>query len=414
MIKLIHTSDWHLGKKLFKQSRKEEMDYFLKWLLKTIETKGIDILLISGDIFDTVSPSHDAIDFFYKALDTISKTNASIFVIAGNHDSGVFLNAPRPFLKNKDIHIVGHIQDFENQNSDYIFTYEKKGQKLELFLLPFFRSSEILKLGQNLLQNQMNKEELEDLLVNDTQKFVELTLKIIFSNTKEDCPRLLMAHHQFGSFSFTGSEIPVGVAGINSIPTSLVKDFDYVALGHIHKRQVISKDNPSILYSGSPIPFRFSEGNKKSVEILEVKDNKITHFPEKIEGIKYLHTLKLEADSFLAKANSFLKNNPKNGYLQLIILEGHLSSENLNWFIIECSKHEIEIINVQNQNSKIEILNKDLNDQTDIYDLNMLFEDFYKIKFPEEESIDKNLKEDFFSLIHNIEDSSDENIKTVD
>ena len=95
-MKLLHTSDWHLGRMLYRQKRYEEFSLFLDWLLATIEEQQIDILLVSGDIFDTTTPSNMAQKLYYNFLSRLSATSChSTVIIGGNHDSPTFLNAPK-------------------------------------------------------------------------------------------------------------------------------------------------------------------------------------------------------------------------------------------------------------------------------------------------------------------------------
>ncbi|HKM07758.1 MAG TPA: exonuclease subunit SbcD, partial [Sphaerochaeta sp.] len=107
-MKLLHTSDWHLGRMLYRQKRYEEFSLFLDWLLATIEEQQIDILLVSGDIFDTTTPSNMAQKLYYNFLSRLSATSChSTVIIGGNHDSPTFLNAPKALLQAFNVHVIG-------------------------------------------------------------------------------------------------------------------------------------------------------------------------------------------------------------------------------------------------------------------------------------------------------------------
>lgn len=110
-MRLLHTSDWHLGKKLADRPRKEVFVQFLNWLLKVLKEEKIDLLLIAGDVFDGTMPSHEAQELYYEFLARAVKTGCrNIVVIAGNHDSASFLEAPEHLLKFLNIYVVGEAE----------------------------------------------------------------------------------------------------------------------------------------------------------------------------------------------------------------------------------------------------------------------------------------------------------------
>jgi len=107
-MKILHTSDWHLGRSLYGKKRYDEFSAFLDWLAETIEEQGIDALLIAGDVFDTSTPSNRAQALYYRFLCRVATSCCRhVVVIAGNHDSPSFLNAPRELLRALDVHVVG-------------------------------------------------------------------------------------------------------------------------------------------------------------------------------------------------------------------------------------------------------------------------------------------------------------------
>ena len=107
-MKILHTSDWHIGSTFYGKKRYEEFSLFFAWLLETINTEKIDVLLVSGDIFDTALPSNTAQQIYYSFLISLRQSCCRHAVITGgNHDSPSFLNAPKQLLKTLDIHVVG-------------------------------------------------------------------------------------------------------------------------------------------------------------------------------------------------------------------------------------------------------------------------------------------------------------------
>ena len=105
---LLHTSDWHLGRTLYGRKRHEEFAAFLDWLAETIERHAVDVLLVAGDVFDTSAPGPRVQALYYRFLCRVAASRCRhAVVIAGNHDSPAFLDAPRELLKALDVHVVG-------------------------------------------------------------------------------------------------------------------------------------------------------------------------------------------------------------------------------------------------------------------------------------------------------------------
>ena len=107
-MKILHTSDWHIGRTLYGRKRYEEFEAFLTWLAETIQKNEIDALLVAGDVFDTSAPSNRAQELYYRFLCRVAASSCRhVVVVAGNHDSPSFLNAPKELLKALDVHVVG-------------------------------------------------------------------------------------------------------------------------------------------------------------------------------------------------------------------------------------------------------------------------------------------------------------------
>ena len=106
-MKVLHTSDWHLGRTLCGRKRYREFESFLDWLVKTIQQEQVDVLLIAGDVFDTCAPSHRAQELYYRFLCHVAASSCRhIVIIAGNHDSPSFLNAPKALLRVLNVHLT--------------------------------------------------------------------------------------------------------------------------------------------------------------------------------------------------------------------------------------------------------------------------------------------------------------------
>lgn len=276
MIKILHTSDWHLGKKLYKKERWPEQLQFLDWLIETIKIENINILIIAGDIFDTSMPPTYALKGlfnFYKELETIGHLK-KVIVIGGNHDSGKLIEAPIPLLGEK-FEILGRPQapfQGEDQNQDtwsaqHKVTYQKNNEStpISFALFPFFRASDILTA-----QARESALAPDEILLNSIRQWLDQW------HLNPEHYNIFVGHHLFGSFLESGSEQGVGLSGLASLPLNLFEDWDLLCLGHIHKPQCLKKERPLAFYSGSPIPMRFSEKEQKSVLIYDIDEKSIT------------------------------------------------------------------------------------------------------------------------------------------
>ena len=268
-MKILHTADWHLGHRLHEQSQVEEQTLFLQWIEQYIIDNDIDVLLISGDIFDTGSPSNQSLEMYYSFLVQLKATNCSSIVITGgNHDSAGTLNAPKHLLDALSIKVVGKATE---HIEDEVFEVEVNGEKVIIGAVPYLRDVDIRKAVAGESFDELS-DKYKTALINHYESSAE-QCKLI--NTT-DAPVIAMGHlfATGGSVSDSEQNIYVGTLGhigAKDFPTY----FDYIALGHLHRPQIIG-GNDSIRYSGSPHILSFSEINyNKKIITLTLKDNKI-------------------------------------------------------------------------------------------------------------------------------------------
>ena len=270
-MKILHTADWHLGHRLHENSQLEEQTLFLKWIENYVNDEKIDVLLISGDIFDSASPSNQSMKMYYNFLMKLNRTACkSVIITGGNHDSAGILNAPKELLDALSIKVVGKATE---SIKDEVFEIEVAAEKVIIAAVPYLRDGDI--------RRAVAGESFEDLtdkyktaLINHYQ-LAAAQCKLI--NIK-DVPVIAMGHLFAigGSISDSEQNIYVGTLGhigAADFPTY----FDYIALGHLHRPQVIG-GNEKVRYSGSPHILSFSEVNyDKKVLVLMVEENKITN-----------------------------------------------------------------------------------------------------------------------------------------
>ena len=292
-MKIIHTADWHIGQRLHERSRLGEHEQFLDWLLETIQKRKVDLLLVSGDIFDTSLPSAEATNLYYRFLYRLfDKTDAYAVVIAGNHDSARHLEAPREFLKMGRIHVVG----LATEARECVFSFPPDNPQVAVAAVPY--------LLENDLQHLSYETET------DRNERYREWLKAFYA----DCvacmptglPKILMGHLFVQGGKISDSERNIQIGGATAIHASDFPDgVNYIALGHLHRPQAIKGAAYPIRYSGSPIPLRFNESNyRKAVYLLDLSDDGTLVLDETIEipVFKELRTVEGDEGSILWEA----------------------------------------------------------------------------------------------------------------
>jgi DNA repair protein SbcD/Mre11 len=269
-MKILHTSDWHLGSSLYGNKRYEEFEVFLDWLARLVQDEQIDVLLIAGDIFDTSTPSNRAQGLYYKFLNVVTAIpGLHVVIIAGNHDSPSLINAPKELLKRLRIHVFGAIPD--NPENEILEINDDKGQpSLIVCAVPYLRDRDI-----RLSEPGESIEDKTRKLENGVQDYYRQIVRIAKARQVElggHIPIVAMGHlFVSGGKTVDGDgvrELYVGnLARIRA--ENLCDGIDYLALGHLHVPQVISGNN-SIRYCGSPIALGFGDANQqKEVVVID-------------------------------------------------------------------------------------------------------------------------------------------------
>lgn len=256
-MRLIHTSDWHLGQTLHGQDRDYEHVQFLAWLLDQLVVHGADALLIAGDIFDTVNPPLKAqerlYEFIVRAHEKLPKLD--IVMIAGNHDSGGRIELPGPLMKRLNAHAIGRITWIEDDRLDHdrllVPLHDAQGAVAAWCLtLPFLRPAEVT-----------GGETGDDYLAGIRQVHERL-IAAAQTLRRPDQALVAMSHaHMAGGAVSEESERNIVIGNAEALPASLFPEsVAYVALGHLHKPQQVA-GQARIRYSGSPLPLSFAEVN---------------------------------------------------------------------------------------------------------------------------------------------------------
>jgi len=376
-MKILHTSDWHIGQIFKGESREEEHRKFFEWLRNVIEKENIDILIVAGDIFDVTNPSNSALKLYYDFLFSLKELNLKkVIIIGGNHDGISTLQTPKNILKFLDIEVISGEKE-ELQNYENIFNIE---DEVLICAVPFLRD--------NIVRNSIEKEDVLDIEQSLKEGIINY-YNTIFKKAKEinsDIPIIATGHFTILGSSISDSEREIYIGKLKGIEKNSFDMFDYVAMGHLHKFQKISK---KIYYSGSPIPLSFSESNQeKKVIIFDTHSKTITQkiIPTfrnlyRIKGdfnyvIEEIKNIKEEMPPFIevTLTDEFLTNidEIKNIEAQAKILQINYDKENQD-----------EIINIQNLEEQITPLKvfEEIIEQTNYKEnKNILIDIFKKIE----------------------------------
>lgn len=279
-MRIIHTSDWHIGRTLGGYSLLKDQAYFLKQLSDFIKSENVDLLLISGDLYHYALPSSESVQLVNRFLThIIQETGVKVFIIAGNHDQPERLEFGKDLLKDAGLYIQGSfdkgVQTVYLQEGDF---------SVGITMLPYFQPSTA-------------REHFHNPEIRLFQDAAQAFCNQIKERQKKADRRILMAHGFFWSVSesgraiFSESERSIGQADL--VDVSLFDDFDYIALGHLHAPQRVKE---GVYYSGSPLKYSVQEaGNDKSIQLIDISKEKISVKPV---SLKPLHDVRVVSGSF--------------------------------------------------------------------------------------------------------------------
>lgn len=301
-MKILHTSDLHIGKYIGTYDLKEDTEYVLNQVVDTAIRERVEVVLISGDVFDRPNPSEEAIKMYVSFLKALLDKNIKVITISGNHDSGIRLSAY------KDILGKGYFVEGEFNSPMRKVSLNDEYGPVNFYMLPFFTPF-IVKSNLKLEKGLENYDLAMDEIIK--RENIDISQR-----------NIILAHQFVAGFKFGGSEEDFSysngdeknVAGVGIISLDKFQNFDYVALGHIHKPQKISRE--TIRYSGSLLKYKTSEidGPDKSVVIIDLKEK--GNIEVKLDPIKPLHPF-VKIEGLLSELTN--TNPNENDYVYLIV-----------------------------------------------------------------------------------------------
>ncbi|WP_194852019.1 exonuclease SbcCD subunit D C-terminal domain-containing protein [Nonlabens antarcticus] len=337
-MKILHTADWHIGKKLYKKDLYQDFDLFIEWLCSLVKTERIEVILVSGDIYDISNPSSEARSQYYRTLLALRDLKCKIIITGGNHDSPSVLNAPKEILKQLDIDVIGGLPE---QINDTLIPIKNELGKVEAVVaaIPFIRDADLRNMG--------DAHDYDSRLI-----AIREGITAVFKEASDLCalhyegiPAIAMGHLYAAGVSTSESEREIQIGNLASFEADNFGDyFSYVALGHIHKPQQLTTSIPTY-YSGSPLPLSFSESQDlKRVLIFDLEDHAVTSV--EIPVFRKLIRIKGELEHIKQKLQSLEVQTGLNSFIE-IELQSVQHDANLIYELdqlvsqFECSGYEI-------------------------------------------------------------------------
>jgi exonuclease SbcD len=266
-MKILHTSDWHLGQHFMGKSRRDEHKAFIDWLLALVDKESIDAVIIAGDVFDTGSPPSYAREMYHQLVLDMKARQCQLVIVAGNHDSVSMLNESKSLLAYLDTQVASQA-NLEEIDSHVIALKNKEGDVAAwVCAVPYLRPKDVMQsvAGQS---EQEKKLGLLQMIGDFYQRVYDAACEKNKS-LKTPVPIIGTGHLTAVGGQVSESVRDLYVGTLEALPTSVFPAFDYLALGHIHRAQPISKSG-RFRYSGSPIPLSFDElGRDKTVVIVD-------------------------------------------------------------------------------------------------------------------------------------------------
>jgi exonuclease SbcD len=383
------------------KSRVEEHEAFLSWLIDILNEKEIEVLLVSGDIFDTGTPPNYALELYYNFLKQLSqiKTLSTTIITAGNHDSVSTLKAPKQLLEALNVHVV--VNGDEDENIIIPIKeplVENVETKAIVCAVPFLRDSVI-------------RQSLGGETVSDKEKLANDGIKSYYENAykkaKEldsNVPIIAMGHLTTVGSRTSESERDIYIGGTLDIGGDYLGNlFEYVALGHLHINQTVGNDH--VRYSGSPIPLSFSESkNIQKVNLVTI-DHEVEVEELKIPLMRKLQVIKGDLES--------IKDELKNVEDKTTWIEVHIKDDNpmfANTEIRELATNlELTILAVKIEKSEKQLRAKELKAiSLDELSVNDVFEKRLEQENIEDKEFKEQLTLSFSQIVNNLHESEEQ------
>lgn len=278
-MRIIHTSDWHLGQNFMGKSRASEHQAFFSWLLDQVKDNDVDAIIVAGDIFDTGSPPSYAREMYNRFIVDIHTTSCQLIILAGNHDSVATLNESKELLACLNTRVISSVTVIDNnKTSESVFPIQDRTGNVAAILcaVPFIRPRDVL-MSQAGQSGQEKQQAMQQAISDYYQQLYKEALELRKKFTKKDkkkLPIIATGHLTTVGASTSDSVRDIYIGTLDAFPANAFPPVDYLALGHIHQSQKVAKSE-HIRYCGSPLALSFDENSQnKSVLLVDFKAGK--------------------------------------------------------------------------------------------------------------------------------------------
>ena len=388
-MKILHTSDWHVGKRLMGRERLAEQAEVLDEIIELCENEKIELVLIAGDVFDTYTPQAEAEELFFSKIKKVAGKDRAVLIISGNHDDGVRLSAVSPLSQEQGVYIVGNSRaaistSFQDRKTHptssgkgYVVFENERGEKAFIATLPYPNEARF-------------KEEKSELSYVERMKgWIDEGVK---GNT-EKLPSILLAHIFVAGGKVSDSEREIDLGGARALPIEALPSTDYIALGHLHKKQKMGGNH--CYYSGSPLQYSFDERADKGVKVFDLTKNGVENLRD-IPLTKGKKLVRLEAET-VENAETLLETYADNLVEMKLILTAPLTQGDS----VKLALHENLVSLVAEVRTEEEIRFESRKGLAD----SALFDAYYKSAYNAEPKAE--LKDLFLSVLNELQEKGE-------
>ncbi|WP_067219422.1 exonuclease SbcCD subunit D C-terminal domain-containing protein [Marinomonas gallaica] len=312
-MKILHTSDWHLGQSFMGKSRLEEHRLFVSWLANIVEQHHIKAVILAGDVFDTSTPPSYARELYHECVLKLNALNCQFIVVAGNHDSVSVLNESKSLLRTLDTYVVTQPEWAALDNAVIPLRDEQNTLQAMVCAVPFLRARDMVRYEAG-----QAGDEKQQLLSHQIQHYY----RTLFSEAKRlsgDVPIIGTGHFTVLGGQKTESVRDIYVGTLEAFPPSMLPEFDYLALGHIHKPMSVG-GNHCWRYSGSPMPMSFDEASsQKSVCVFDTETRDVERID--VPAFRELRSMKGSRDQLIYEIEQLPCSEHLTVWLEITVTE---------------------------------------------------------------------------------------------
>jgi len=339
-MRIIHTSDWHLGQYFYGKSRANEHQQFLDWLLAQAQQQNVDAIIVAGDIFDTATPPSYARKMYFNFISELQSLDCQLIVLGGNHDSASMLAESKILLGSLSTRVIANVTDInvDSNLSEQVFTLQDKQSNpiAVICAVPYIRPRDVIKSQEG--QSAGDKS-------NSLQQAIDCHYQCLFKHAQQlvkesglQLPIIATGHLTALGASVSDSVREIYIGTLEALSSKTFPPADYIALGHIHRAQKVAKTE-HIRYSGSPIALSFDEAKQqKRVLMVDFELGKLKSISDlRVPCFQPLAMVKTSLENLvkdieqlvtdLTAAGELLVSNSKKLWLDIELLDSAILSD---------------------------------------------------------------------------------------